>query len=144
MVDPGYSVARVSFDSAKEMIREVRTEVFVKGQDIPEELEWDGEDDSCFHVLSKDGSGRPIGTARMKPQGKIGRMAVLSSFRGRGVGRSMLLELLSLAREIGLHQVVLDAQMTAIPFYEQNGFRVSGPEFMDAGLLHRRMTLSLR
>jgi predicted GNAT family N-acyltransferase len=118
--------------------------VFVREQGVPEELEWDGLDPACIHVLAWDDSGAAIGTARLHPKGKIGRMAVLKEWRGRGVGRAMLRALLEVASERGLTTVELGAQIQAIGFYEREGFRVSGDIFMDAGIPHRKMALDLR
>ena len=55
----------------------------------------------------------------------------------------MLTLLLELARQAGFTEAVLHAQTHAIPFYEKQGFMVSGPQFMEAGIPHRVMRFSL-
>lgn len=47
------------------------------GQDVPRELDWDGNDPHCVHVVVGDGS--PIGIGRTQPDGEIGRLAVYGS-----------------------------------------------------------------
>jgi len=135
----GIRVAEWTRDAAA--IRAVREEVFVTEQAVPEELEWDGLDSTCMHVLAHDEGGAAVATARMLANGKIGRMAVLRGWRGRGVGTAMLRFLLEAARDRGLAGVTLDAQVRAVDFYLRSGFRVVGGRFMDAGIPHLRMVL---
>ncbi len=137
-------VAIVQWTEAELGIRAIRETVFMREQGVPEELEWDGVDPACVHVLAWNETGAAVGTARLQPEGKIGRMAVLKEWRGRGVGRAMLRTLLQVAIERGLTMVELAAQTQAIGFYEREGFRVIGEVFMDAGIPHRKMVLDLR
>ena len=120
-------------------IRAIRETVFIHEQGVPEELEWDGLDSSCAHVLAWNDRGEAIGTARMQRNGTIGRMAVLKDWRGRGVGRALLQTFLNLAARQGLTRVSLSAQTHAVGFYEQAGFHLVGEPFMDAGIPHRKM-----
>jgi predicted GNAT family N-acyltransferase len=133
-------VARTSFEESARDIRAVRDEVFGQEQKVARELDWDGGDPLCVHVVATDEAGRPIGTGRIQPDGRIGRMAVLASWRGRGVGRRILEALLEAARLRGLERVHLHAQIQAVSFYERNGFQMEGAEFMEAGIRHVNMT----
>jgi predicted GNAT family N-acyltransferase len=117
----------------------VREEVFVVGQMVPRELEQDSLDASATHVLAKDWHGNAIGTGRLLADGKIGRMAVLRHWRRRAVGQAMLVHLLDQARQQGLAEVYLQAQIDAVPFYLKNGFSSEGEQFLDAGILHVTM-----
>ncbi|MCB1093402.1 MAG: GNAT family N-acetyltransferase, partial [Verrucomicrobiae bacterium] len=54
----------------------IRRIVFIEEQGVSEALEIDGRDPECVHALARDGSGEVIGTARLLPEGKIGRVAV--------------------------------------------------------------------
>ena len=134
-----FRIAEVSFAEAEPALHAVREQVFVQEQQVPLELEWDGLDAEALHVLAVDAKGRPVGTGRMLADGHIGRVAVLPTWRGRGVGRALVAALLELARRRGLHRVRLAAQTEAIGFYETLGFAAHGPEFMDAGIPHRHM-----
>jgi predicted GNAT family N-acyltransferase len=138
-----FSVIAVDWPSAGAALAEIRRRVFIEEQSVPEALEWDGLDEGAMHVLASDGANRAIGCARMLPQGKIGRMAVLPEWRGSGVGRAMLETLIALARAQELSEVSLSAQTHAIPFYEQAGFRICSEIYDDAGIPHRDMVLAL-
>ncbi len=129
-----------SFKKSEANIRSVRDTVFGQEQKVARELDWDGIDPHCIHVVATDDNGNPIGTGRMQPDGKIGRMAVLEYWRGRGVGRKMLEALVESARSHGIAQVHLHAQVHAVPFYERSGFQRAGTEFMEAGIRHINMT----
>jgi predicted GNAT family N-acyltransferase len=121
----------------------IRQQVFVVEQGVPESRERDGLDPGCWHVLARDENGQPIGCARLTPEHKIGRMAVLGQWRGQGVGVAMLRELVARARALGWTEVALAAQVSAIGFYELEGFIAHGEVFDDAGLPHRAMSLTL-
>lgn len=124
-------------------LRLVRSEVFQHEQNVAAELEWDGLDETATHLLATDSFGAPIGTARMLPDGHIGRVAVIRPWRERGVGSELVRILVQEARRQELKEVDLDAQIHAIPFYERLGFAVEGDEFLDAAILHRHMRLKL-
>ncbi|MFC5525517.1 GNAT family N-acetyltransferase [Rhodanobacter ginsengisoli] len=132
-----------SREDQRAALLELRQTVFVQEQGVPEERERDGLDGDCRHVLARDDAGQPIGCGRISPAHKIGRMAVLQTWRGQGVGLALLRELIAHARAAGWPEVTLDAQVSAIGFYEREGFMAHGEEFEDAGLPHRAMRLAL-
>lgn len=134
-----FHVDEVSWAEAAAALGAVRREVFVVEQQVPEDLEWDGIDPDCRHVLARDAAGRAIGTGRLLPDGHVGRMAVLQAYRGRGVGRALLVRLIEIALARGDRSVVLHAQTHAIEFYRRSGFEVSSGEFMEAGIPHVEM-----
>ena len=134
-------IADWSNDDQREALLGLRQTVFIQEQGVPEQRERDGLDVDCWHVLARDASGQPIGCGRLTPAHKIGRMAVLSDWRGHGVGTALLRELVSRARTQGWPAVGLAAQVSAIGFYERAGFVAQGEEFEDAGLAHRAMQL---
>jgi len=125
------------------LLQQVRRQVFVVEQRVPEEEEWDDGDEVCVHVLATR-NREPVGTGRLSPAGKIGRLAVLSEFRGRGLGDRMLGMLIEQAYHRGLLEVSLNAQVQVVPFYEKRGFKAEGPVFDEAGIPHRRMRKALR
>lgn len=128
------------FDRCQEALRAVREVVFVREQRVPPTLEWDGTDPHCTHVLGRAPDGEPIGAARLAADGKIGRMAVLAPWRGRGVGSAMLGALLACARASAHPRVYLHAQDSALGFYTRHGFVAEDERFAEAGIWHRRMT----
>ena len=140
-----FHVAMVDWarDEQRAALLDLRDTVFIQEQKVPEQRERDGLDVDCLHVLARDEDEKPIGCGRLTPQRKIGRMAVLSDWRGQGVGVAMLRELVARARALGWTEVALEAQTSAIGFYEREGFQAHGDVFFDAGLPHRSMGLSL-
>lgn len=132
----------VSWKDAGNALSDIRRRVFIDEQSVPESLEWDGMDEDAVHVLALDAT-HAIACARMLSGGRIGRMAVLPEWRGRGVGRAMLETLIALSREQGLTHVSLSAQTHAIPFYAKSGFKVCSEIYDDAGIPHRDMVLAL-
>jgi predicted GNAT family N-acyltransferase len=76
---------------------------------------------------------------RLLPDGHIGRMAVLKSARGTGVGAKVLDALTAQAGRLGYTELVLSAQTHAAPFYARAGFEPVGDEFEEAGIPHVEM-----
>jgi predicted GNAT family N-acyltransferase len=136
-------IRAVSWIDNSATLSEIRRRVFIKEQQVPQELEWDGADENAQHWLALL-DNEPIGTARMLRDGHIGRMAVLSRARTRGIGSSLLQAAIDCAAQRQLREVYLHAQTHALPFYQRFGFTVEGPEFQDAGIPHRTMRLLLR
>ncbi|WP_346797408.1 GNAT family N-acetyltransferase [Halomonas sp. Bachu 37] len=120
----------------------IRQRVFIDEQEVPQEEEWDGLDPQCRHFLAYRGS-QALGTARLLPDGHIGRVAVLLEGRGKGVGRALMEAAIVCAQRHGHSRVVLSAQTHALAFYESLGFIAQGDEFLDAGIPHREMVLKL-
>lgn len=131
------------FETAEPRIRSVRDAVFGREQNVAPELDWDGRDPDCLHALAVDRAGRPVGTGRLGPDGRIGRLAVLADRRGRGIGRRILETLVLAARSRGIPSVRLHAQAQAIAFYRKCGFLPAGEDFEEAGIPHVRMTRRL-
>lgn len=124
---------------------ELRRIVFIEGQNVPEELERDEYDASAIHLIALQGD-RPVGTARLLLKGdvgKIGRVAVLADQRGLGMGKALMRAALDELRVEKKREARLAAQTHALSFYEALGFVAEGPEFMDAGIPHRDMVLTL-
>lgn len=134
-----FTVALVDPLADHDALRQVRDEVFVCEQGVPEAIERDALDPLCAHVLARDSAGRPIGTGRLAPDGRIGRMAVLRDWRGRGVGVALLRALVARAEVDGLREVHLHAQVSAEGFYAAEGFLPVGERFEEAGILHQGM-----
>lgn len=138
-----FTVSLVSWHDGEPLLRAIREAVFIREQNVPVELEWDGKDDDCRHALALSTSGDAIGCGRLLPNGHIGRMAVLTQWRKQKVGTAIMEALLDEARSRGYKEVDIDAQTLSIPFYEKFGFVEHGKEFMDAGIPHKKMTLQL-
>jgi predicted GNAT family N-acyltransferase len=116
-------------------LRRIRETVFIAEQAVPPELEWDAEDAEALHFLVYEGD-YPIGTARLLPDGHIGRVSVLKDWRGLKVGDALLRAVIAEAEKRGLQQQMLSAQVQAAPFYERLGFAIVSGEYLDAGIPH--------
>ena len=123
----------------REGLLDVRETVFVLEQHVPRDMEIDDDDPRSLHALARAQDGSPIGSGRLTPDGSIGRMAVLRTWRGRGVGTTLLQTLLDHARARRLTTVSLHAQRDAVPFWLQHGFASVGEEFEEAGIPHQAM-----
>ena len=138
-----FDVSGGDWDHQEAYAMPVREAVFVTEQGVPVEMERDEFDATSYHVVARDGQQQVIGTGRLLPDGHIGRVAVVAPWRGRGVGRALMDALIDQARRLGYVQLKLNAQTSALSFYRQFVFSETGPEFMEAGILHRAMVRDL-
>ena len=136
-------IKQISSDEAKARAFAIRMRVFVREQRVPAAIELDRDDDRAIHFLATS-DGKAVGTARVVPHhgsAKIGRMAVLKSYRGKGVGKKLLQRAVATAKKLGARTIYLHAQVPVIEFYEKLGFRCVGPVFDEAGIPHPKMIL---
>jgi predicted GNAT family N-acyltransferase len=84
--------------------------------------------------------GQSVGTARWRKTDvgiKLERFAVLEAFRSNGVGKKMTQFILNHLDQSEL--IYLNAQESAIGFYEKLGFKSTGPKFKEANIVHQKM-----
>lgn len=122
----------------------VRHAVFVDEQQIHCEPDRDGLDPRCLHVLASC-DGVVAGTCRLLPiqrEGarwiKVGRLAVLASARGRGLGQALIRRC---NRYLDEHDVpgVMHAQAYLEGWYASLGWQRVGEGFVEAGIDHVEM-----
>ena len=136
-------IKKFTFDNSElmEIAHQIRHVVFVIGQNCPEELEWEYEEEST-HFLVLD-NGESVATARHRKTDKgykLERFAVLESEREKGYGKIVLKAILDdLSDFNGL--IYMHAQKQVFPFYEKLGFKKEGEEFEEAGIIHFKMCL---
>jgi predicted GNAT family N-acyltransferase len=109
-------VSLASWDKNSAAIRALRNAVFSVEQGISKALDFDGRDHECVHVLARLGDGETIGTARMLPDGHVGRIAVHKEWRGQGVGTRLVEYLTQVAGERGFVEIYLHSQAQAAEF----------------------------
>ena len=131
-----------TWSTDRPVLQKLRREVFIDEQLVPESDEWDDDDSVSVHALATL-NREPVGTGRLNPGGKIGRIAVKAGLRGRGIGTLILRQLLHEAYHRGIREPYLHAQVQAVPFYEKLGFRIEGDVFDEAGISHVRMKHAL-
>ncbi len=141
--ESGFHVEPIDYEAGLPELRAVRESVFVQEQGVPLELEWDDLDPVSQHFIARDDAGSAIGTARLTPEQHLGRMAVLSTWRGRGVGDALLRTMLARATELGWSKLALHAQSHAIAFYARHGFLPAGARFDEAGIEHQAMEMHI-
>lgn len=116
--------------------------MFVKEQGVPLSLELDEYDDTSSHFVVYKGDS-PIGAGRIRETnartGKVERVCVLPEYRGLHLGKLIMQALENHGAQQGYEKIVLNAQSYAIPFYENLGYTITSPEFMDADIPHRSM-----
>jgi len=125
---------------------DLRVEVFCDEQGVPRDLEFDELDATSTQIVALDESG-VIATCRLRSpepgRCKLERMVVKREVRKLGVGGQLLARAEREAREHGTEIMVLNAQVTAEPFYASHGYRPEGERFVEAGIEHIRMTKGL-
>jgi predicted GNAT family N-acyltransferase len=135
-------IARLADAADLPAVFALRHEVFVIGQDVPEDLERDDLDALSDHAVAVI-DGKVVGTGRLLPDGTIGRMAVASSVRGQGIGAAVLGVLEEQARHRGFPAVELHAQVHALGFYDRYGYVPCSEVYLEAGIEHQSMRKEL-
>ena len=121
--------------------KSIREQVFIQEQQIAPEDEWDTQDEVALHFVVYATGQAAIATARLLENHSIGRVAVLKSQRGKGVGRVLMQHIIQVAKQQQRPWVKLSAQEHAIPFYQSLGFQVEGESYLDCGIPHVDMRL---
>jgi len=132
---------RFEDESLMKQAHAIRHEVFVIGQNCPEEIEWEFEKESTHFLVFK--KNKAVATARHRKTEKgykLERFAVLNSERGKGYGHQVLKAILKDLKEFN-GMTYMHAQTDVIPFYEKIGFVKTGNEFEEAGIMHYKMAL---
>ncbi|KAI9299080.1 acyl-CoA N-acyltransferase [Neoconidiobolus thromboides FSU 785] len=131
----------------------VRINVFVDEQGVEPELELDNYDKTALHWIAYTEANEPVGVVRLViieselfgqigRQGKLGRLAVIKSYRGMGLAKKLVLELENSLTEEKVDNIILHSQHDKQGFYERLGYIRTYPEeepFMEDGILHVKM-----
>ena len=128
------------WDKLEQDAKFIRKQVFIIEQNIPEEEEWDDQDMISDHFVVYD-QDQPIATARLLQNNSVGRVAVLKAYRGHGIGRMIILEIIRQAHQQDRKFLQLSSQVHAISFYEKLGFSIQGDAYDECGIPHIKMQL---
>ena len=127
----------------------LRIEAFVVEQDCPYQ-DLDGKDKKCYHAFCRDGKGNIISTARIVPPGliyedaAIGRVVIQEDFRGTGLGHDLMKECIDFSNlEFGNAPIRISAQKHLENYYEKHDFLSTGKEYLEDGIPHVEMLLTL-
>ena len=122
-----------------EMYYKLRFEVLRKPWGQDENTVRDEWEDQSLHVLMIDDTGKAIATGRLQynsdSEGQVRSMAVSESFRGCGLGTTVLKFLEEKALEKNFSKIVLDARDNAVEFYIKNGYAVEGSSYTLFGVI---------
>ncbi|MHA6603123.1 GNAT family N-acetyltransferase [Aerococcus urinae] len=125
----------------------IRKQVFIEEQGVDPKIEIDDFESLCFHFCLYR-NDQALATCRLYPLNqediKMQRVAVLKDYRKLGYGQDLMEACLKFAKDHHYSSCVLDAQVTAIPFYLKLGFKIKSDVFLDAGIKHRKMAYTLR
>lgn len=132
-----------SWDELAQDARVIREAVFIQEQQIAPEDEWDAKDAISTHFVAYL-QDQPVATARLLKNHSIGRVAVLQSARGTGIGQKIMQAVIDHAKAEQREFLKLSSQVHAIGFYQNLGFEVQGEEYLDCGIPHIDMYLSLK
>ena len=144
MID--FKIQAGSWSELAQDAMQIRRDVFILEQHIPEDEEWDTLDASALHFVvyaEVHHQVQAIATARLLVKNSIGRVSVLKAYRGQGIGRILMLKIIEQAKFEQRVSLKLSSQVHAIPFYESLGFAAQGNEYLDCGIPHIDMTLSI-
>lgn len=137
-----FSVKYGSWDQLQQDAKLIRELVFISEQNIPEQDEWDDQDAISQHFVVYD-QNQPIATARLLANNSVGRVAVLKAYRGQGIGRLIMLEIIAYAQAQKRPNLKLSSQVHAISFYEKLGFSIQGDEYDECGIPHIEMVMPI-
>lgn len=119
----------------------VRGNVFIVGQQIDWEIEFDGLDEVCtLYVAYIDNEA--VGAARLYHD-KVGRVATIAAHRNKGVATKLMTFIEADARTSGIDTLKLNAQLYIAEFYIRRGYIKQGSSFYEAGIEHIHMTKKL-
>ena len=122
-----------------EIVRDIRHQVFIVEQNVPQLVEIDQFEESAKYLLATL-DGQFVGTARWRKTTKgikLERFAVLQEKRTYGVGRALVEFMLEQIKNEAV--VYLHAQDHVIIFYKKFGFQPVGDYFYEGGISHQEM-----
>jgi len=123
----------------------IRKNVFIEEQNVDKTIELDGRDHKGVHFVGYL-DGKAMATARLieeKPKvHTLQRVATLSTYRGSGYGALILSAVENYVVDNEGIQIILDAQDSAIKFYERNHYEVEGNGYIKANIPHHSMSKS--
>lgn len=142
-------VIPITQDQQWEAAKQIRKEVFVIEQKVPEEDEYDEFEEIARHFLALDGE-KPVGTARWRftdKGAKLERFAVSKEARSKGVGSALVRAVLEDVKQQASDPdmvLYLHAQVSAVDLYAKFGFQKEGDQFDECGIMHYHMKQKLK
>ncbi|KXN69096.1 N-acetyltransferase GCN5 [Conidiobolus coronatus NRRL 28638] len=131
-------------EELKKLIFKLREDVFVTEQGYALEDEFDEYDADAIHFIATEGpidqATKAVGTCRLILKadnlGKIGRVAVDLSLRGRKIGSILMQFVHEHSKAIGLKGIRISSQEDKVPFYKKLGYVPVGDVYFEEGTPH--------
>ena len=108
-------------DAIFENAKSIRKQVFVEEQGVPETLEYDEYEAHSSHFLVFD-QKKAVATARWRRTKygiKLERFAVLPHYRGKGIGKFLVLQMIQEVKSLS-DCIYLNAQIQVVSFFMSN------------------------
>lgn len=126
----------------------LRQEVFIVEQTCLFQ-DIDGKDQNALHCIGQDEAGNVVACTRLFNENayyegylSIGRVANSSKYRGTGLGKKLMTESIKQTYlAFGKKPIKIGAQKYLEAFYESFGFKSTGEDYMEDGILHTYMIL---
>ncbi|MBD2529143.1 GNAT family N-acetyltransferase [Nostoc flagelliforme FACHB-838] len=132
----------VKFPEDFTAIKAIRISVFQEEQGVDSALEFDGNDEISDHLIAYL-NGEAVGTTRIRylddKTAKIERLAVLSTARGKGIGKKIMENALLVIANKNIPEVVIHAQEYVKDLYKKLDFLEEGERFEEASIIHVTM-----
>ncbi len=121
----GITFKIASTEEELKAVREIRRNVFSIEQGIPAELDLDKDEERSIHLLAFIPPAQFIGTGRItinSTTGILSRISIIESYRNKGIGKLIIMELEAIAKEKGLTALTLAPHIHLESFYTQLGY----------------------
>lgn len=125
-------------------ILRLRSEVFVVEQDCVYQ-DVDNKDQKALHIIGTKNGEIVAYTRIFKPRDyfdnvSIGRVVVSQDQRKYGLGKQIMqASLAAIDQRFPNQPIEISAQSYLLKFYMELGFKVTGEEYLEDGIPHRRM-----
>jgi len=146
-------IKRIYDQEEYEIALSIRKKVFIEEQNVNKTIEIDEYENTSIHFLAYY-NDKPVGTGRFRtissleasPQYKgflkFERIATLREARNQGIGSALMQYMIKVAKEnFPDYLPILYAQEGAVGFYQKLGWNLVGETFLEANIIHQKMTL---
>lgn len=138
-------------DQQYKIAHNLRFNIFVEGEKVPEDKEFDGLDSEAIHFLIYNNEDKPIAVSRIRfvdDKAKIERVGVIAEYRSKGIGKMLMLFIVDYVQKVKeekkVKEIILAAELHAIGFYEKIGLKcISDIYLCECGSKHKDMSLTL-
>ena len=127
--------------------QDLRNRILLRPIGVPDHA-WEMHDKKAWHFVAVENDVvigcvvlNPLNPEKTKTQ--LMQMAVETNQQGKGIGKLLVKELLSFCMSNGIKEVVCHARDNAVPFYLILGFEIYDEPFVEVGIPHEHMRISI-